>query len=32
MTITEPTSPHPLRKPLLITEFTTLAVLLASMG
>ncbi|MDX1558611.1 MAG: hypothetical protein R3193_06885 [Marinobacter sp.] len=32
MTNTEPTSPHPLRKPLLITEFTALAVLLASMG
>ena len=32
MTNTEPTSPHPLRKPLLIAEFTALAVLLASMG
>lgn len=32
MTNTEPTSPHPLRKPLLITEFTALAILLASMG
>lgn len=29
---TESTSPHPLRKPLLIVEFTSLAVLLASMG
>ncbi|WP_417564964.1 hypothetical protein [Marinobacter sp.] len=32
MTNTEPTLPHPLRKPLLITEFAALAVLLASMG
>lgn len=32
MTNTEPTSPHPLRKPLLIAEFTALAVLLGSMG
>jgi len=32
MTNSEPTSPHPLRKPLLIAEFTALAVLLASMG
>jgi hypothetical protein len=32
MTNTEPTSPHPLRKPLLITELTALAALLASMG
>lgn len=28
----EKTSPHPLRKPLLIIEFSALAVLLASMG
>ena len=28
----EPASPHPLRKPLLIAEFSALAVLLASMG
>ncbi|SNC77138.1 hypothetical protein SAMN04487881_3811 [Marinobacter sp. es.048] len=32
MTNSEPTSPHPLRKPLLIAEFTALAILLASMG
>lgn len=32
MISTEPTSPHPLRKPLLIAEFIALAVLLASMG
>lgn len=32
MTNSEPSSPHPLRKWLLIAEFTALAVLLASMG
>ncbi|KMQ73334.1 hypothetical protein [Marinobacter subterrani] len=32
MTNTEPTSPHPMRKTLLITEFTALGILLASMG
>lgn len=32
MSNTEPTSPHRLRRPLLITEFTALAVLLGSMG
>lgn len=32
MTRMEPTDPHPLRKPLLITEFTALAILLGSMG
>lgn len=32
MNHSDPASPHPLRKPLLIAEFSALAILLASMG